>query len=74
MSEGDTTPSADRKLKEELPLSFVTPLDLLPLGEVRESEFGGVFNLRDNMGEESHEEDFCLSTDEWEKVLLAEGD
>ena len=70
MSEGEI--SSETRLKEELPLSSITPFDRL-FGEVKFNEFGGVKNLREETGEESQENDCCLSTDEVRGVAL-EGD
>ena len=72
ISEGDPVSSDDNKLSDELHLSAEVPLDLR-LGEENANVLGGVKNLREPTGEESHDEDFCLSITEWEGVVL-EGD
>ena len=72
ISEGDPVSSEDNKLNDELHLSATIPLDLR-LGEEKDNELGGVKNLREATGEESHEEDLCLSITEWGGVVL-EGD
>lgn len=62
MSEGELLSSDDNRLNEEL-IRSVTPFDLR-FGDEKINELGGDVYLREDTGEESHDEDFCLSIEE----------